>query len=73
MAIKAFQAIDALGLARVDFFYVESTGEVLLNEINTLPGFTSTSMYPRLWSATGISFPELVDRLVTLAQSRSQE
>jgi D-alanine-D-alanine ligase len=72
MAIQAFQAVDASGLARVDFFYQEATGEILLNEINTLPGFTSTSMYPRLWSATGVSFPELVDRLVTLAQERSQ-
>jgi D-alanine-D-alanine ligase len=72
MAIKAFQAVDASGLARVDFFYVEATGEILLNEINTLPGFTSTSMYPRLWSATGVSFPELVDRLLILAQERAQ-
>jgi D-alanine-D-alanine ligase len=71
MAIKAFQAVDASGLARVDFFYVEATGEILLNEINTLPGFTSTSMYPRLWSATGISFPELVDRLAILALERN--
>ena len=73
MAIKAFQAVDASGLARVDFFYVEATGEILINEINTLPGFTSTSMYPRLWGATGVSFPELVDRLVTLARERDRE
>ena len=73
MAIKAFQAVDASGLARVDFFYVEATGEIFLNEINTLPGFTSTSMYPRLWDATGVSFPELVDRLVTLARERDLE
>lgn len=72
MAIRAFQAVDAAGLARVDFFYVEATGEILLNEINTLPGFTSTSMYPQLWSATGVSFPELVDRLITLAQERDR-
>jgi D-alanine-D-alanine ligase len=70
MAIKAFQAVDASGLARVDFFYIEATGEIFLNEINTLPGFTSTSMYPRLWDATGVSFPELVHRLVTLARER---
>lgn len=73
MAIKAFQAVDASGLARVDFFYVEATGEIFLNEINTLPGFTSTSMYPRLWDATGVSFPELVDRLIILARERDRE
>jgi D-alanine-D-alanine ligase len=68
MAVQAFLATDAAGIARVDFFYIEATGEVLINEINTMPGFTATSMYPRLWAATGISFPELVDRLVQLAQ-----
>jgi D-alanine-D-alanine ligase len=73
MAIKAFLAVDAAGLARVDFFYVEETGEVLINEINTIPGFTSTSMYPRLWGATGITFPQLVDRLIDLARERYQE
>lgn len=67
MAIQAFQAIDAAGIARVDFFYVESSGEILINEINTLPGFTATSMYPQLWAASGVSFPDLVDRLVQLA------
>lgn len=70
MALQAFTAIDAAGLARVDFFYVEATGEVLINEINTLPGFTATSMYPRLWTASGISFPELVDQLVQCALER---
>lgn len=67
MAIQAFQAIDGAGLARVDFFYVEQTGEVFLNEINTLPGFTATSMYPELWAASGIAFPDLVDKLLQLA------
>ena len=71
MALKAFAAVDAAGLARIDFFYVEATGEVLINEINTLPGFTSTSMYPQLWGASGISFPELVDKLIQLALERS--
>ncbi|MFB2838879.1 D-alanine--D-alanine ligase family protein [Floridanema evergladense] len=70
MAIQAFQAVDAAGLARVDFFYVEATGEVLINEINTLPGFTSTSMYPQLWAASGVSFAELVDRLILAALER---
>jgi D-alanine-D-alanine ligase len=66
-AIQAFTALDCAGLARVDFFYVEATGEVLINEINTLPGFTATSMYPQLWANSGFSFPELVDKLVQLA------
>ncbi|NJO72016.1 MAG: D-alanine--D-alanine ligase [Oscillatoriales cyanobacterium RM1_1_9] len=72
MAIQAFLAIDGAGLARVDFFYVEQTGEVLINEINTLPGFTATSMYPQLWAASGIPFPQLVDQLVQLALERGQ-
>ncbi len=71
-AIQAFQAIDGAGLGRVDFFYVESTGDVLINEVNTMPGFTATSMYPQLWGASGIDFPTLVDRLIQLALERSQ-
>ncbi len=67
MSIRAFEAVDGAGLARVDFFYAASTGEVFINEINTLPGFTATSMYPQLWAASGVSFAELVDRLVQLA------
>jgi D-alanine-D-alanine ligase len=70
MALQAFAAVDAAGLARVDFFYVEATGEVLINEINTLPGFTATSMYPQLWAYSGISFPQLVDKLIQLALER---
>lgn len=73
MAIKAFLAVDGAGLARVDFFYVEENGEVFINEINTLPGFTTTSMYPRLWAHSGVAFPELVDRLVKLAVERYRE
>ncbi|MGK7890373.1 MAG: D-alanine--D-alanine ligase family protein [Leptolyngbyaceae cyanobacterium] len=72
-AIQAFKALDCAGLSRVDFFYVEATGEVLINEINTFPGFTATSMYPMLWEATGIAFPKLVDRLIQLALERHQE
>lgn len=67
MAIQAFQAVDGAGISRVDFFYIEATGEILINEINTLPGFTATSMYPQLWAATGVDFPDLVDRLVQFA------
>ncbi|ANV90578.1 D-alanine--D-alanine ligase family protein [Picosynechococcus sp. PCC 8807] len=67
LAIKAFQALDCRGIARVDFFYVEATQTVLINEINTLPGFTALSMYPQLWQQSGVPFPQLVDRLVQFA------
>lgn len=71
MAVQAFQAIDGAGLARVDFFYLESTGDVLINEINTMPGFTATSMYPQLWQASGVAFEALVDRLIQLGLERT--
>lgn len=67
LALQAFRALDCAGLARVDFFYVEQTGELLLNEVNTMPGFTTTSMYPKLFEAAGIGYSELVTRLVELA------
>lgn len=67
LAITAFKALDCAGLARVDFFYVAETGELLLNEVNTMPGFTTTSMYPKLFEAAGLSYGELVTRLVELA------
>lgn len=67
LALEAFKAIDAAGLARVDFFYDELADALYLNEINTMPGFTITSMYPKLWEAAGISYPELVSKLVELA------
>ncbi|NJK41095.1 MAG: D-alanine--D-alanine ligase [Acaryochloridaceae cyanobacterium SU_2_1] len=70
MALQAFLGIDGAGLSRVDFFYIEETKEILINEINTLPGFTSLSMYPQLWEATGIKFPDLVDQLIQLALER---
>ncbi len=70
MAIRAFQAIDGTGLARVDFLMDNQSGDFYLNEINTMPGFTRISMYPKLWEASGISYPELVDRLVQLALAR---
>ena len=73
LAIRAFQALGASGLSRVDFFVERGTGRVVLNEINTMPGFTSISMYAKLWAASGISYPELVDRLVTLALARHEE
>jgi D-alanine-D-alanine ligase len=65
LAIKAFQAVDCAGMARVDFF-IETGGRVLVNEINTIPGFTQTSAYPRLWEASGIPYPELITRLIEL-------
>jgi len=69
LAIRAFQAIDGAGLARVDFF-IENDSHVLVNEINTLPGFTATSAYPKLWEASGISYTELISRLIDLARER---
>ncbi|WP_291426379.1 D-alanine--D-alanine ligase family protein [Deinococcus sp.] len=67
LALEAFKALDCAGLARVDFFYVAETGEVVLNEVNTMPGFTTTSMYPKLFEAAGISYSQLVTRLIELA------
>ncbi|MBI3979210.1 MAG: D-alanine--D-alanine ligase [Chloroflexi bacterium] len=70
LAIAAFKAIDAAGMARVDFFVERATGRVLVNEINTIPGFTRLSLYPKLWQASGLSCAELVDRLIHLALER---
>ncbi|QFZ92128.2 D-alanine--D-alanine ligase family protein [Synechococcus elongatus] len=69
LAIAAFQAVDASGLSRLDFF-LDSQGQIFLNEINTLPGFTALSMYPQLWAASGVAFPDLVHRLLELAVER---
>ncbi len=69
LAVRAFDAIECEGLARVDVF-VTPDGDVLLNEINTMPGFTPFSMYPRMWAATGLAYPELVDELIRLALER---
>lgn len=69
LAIKAFKAIDGSGLSRVDFFVEKGTDKVLINEINTLPGFTSISMYPKLFEAVGVDYSELLDRLIELAIS----
>ena len=68
LAIEAVQAVGASGLSRVDFFYEEASGSLLINEINTLPGFTSQSMYPMLWNASGVPLEELVHQLLELAQ-----
>ena len=68
-----FLALNISGLARIDFFVVKKTGKVYFNEVNTMPGFTSISMYPKLWEASGVSYPSLVDKLITLAFERHQE
>jgi len=70
LAVAAFRAVDASGYARVDFFLEKTTGRLLLNEINTIPGFTSISMFPKLWEATGLPYPHLLARLVELGRER---
>jgi D-alanine-D-alanine ligase len=73
LAVEAFQAVDCAGLARVDLLMNPRTGKMYVNEINTLPGFTSISMYPKLWAATGIPYSELIDRLIQLGMERHAE
>jgi D-alanine-D-alanine ligase len=70
LAIAAFQAVDCAGLARVDFLVSRTTGQILLNEINTLPGFTTISMYSKMWEASGVPYQALVDKLLDLAFER---
>ncbi|NIG19227.1 D-alanine--D-alanine ligase [Pantoea sp. Al-1710] len=72
VAIRAFQALECFGMARVDVFLTES-GEIVVNEVNTLPGFTNISMYPKLWQAAGLSYSDLITRLIELAQQRHQQ
>jgi D-alanine-D-alanine ligase len=73
MAIEAFRALELCGMARVDFFLEKTGGKILLNEANTIPGFTSISMYPKLWEASGIGFRELIDKLIELALEMHRE
>lgn len=73
LAIAAFQAVDCSGLARVDFLMDPKSRRIYVNEINTMPGFTAISMYPKLWAASGLSYPDLIDRLVQLGLERHQE
>jgi D-alanine-D-alanine ligase len=73
MAIEAFRAVDGAGMARVDFLMDRESGEIVLNEVNTIPGFTTISMYPKMWEATGLSYPALIDRLIALAVERHTE
>jgi D-alanine-D-alanine ligase len=70
LAVGAFQAVDCSGLARVDFLMDPASRNIYLNEINTMPGFTSISMYPKLWAASGVSYPELIERLIQLGLER---
>ncbi len=72
VALQAYRVLGCAGLARVDFFITEAS-EIIINEINTLPGFTSISMYPKLWQASGVSYPQLIDRLIVLALERAVE
>ena len=69
LAVRAYKAVDCAGMARVDFFLTRD-GQVIINEINTIPGFTRISMYPKLWEASGLPYRQLVDRLIFLALSR---
>jgi D-alanine-D-alanine ligase len=73
LAIKAFQAVDCSGLARVDFLMDPKTGKIFLNEINTMPGFTAISMYPKLWGASGLPYADLIDRLIQLGIERHED
>ncbi len=73
LAVEAFQALELSGMARVDFFLDKKTGKLFLNEVNTIPGFTSISMYPKMWEASGIPFRELIDKLIELALEMHRE
>ena len=70
LAVEAFRLLDCAGMARADFFLCRDTAEVYVNELNTIPGFTAISMYPKLWAASGLSYPALIDRLIELALER---
>jgi D-alanine-D-alanine ligase len=73
LAIGAFRALDLRGMARVDFLARPSLSEIFVNEVNTIPGFTSISMYPKLWEASGVPLPRLIDRLIELALEEHRE
>lgn len=73
IAVKAFQALDCAGLARIDFFVRKRDGAVLINEVNTMPGFTPYSMFPMLWKESGVPYAQLIDRLIELAAKRHRE
>ena len=70
LAIECYRAVECTGLARVDFLRETASGKIFINEINTLPGFTSISMYPKMWEQSGVSYSQLIDRLIALALER---
>jgi D-alanine-D-alanine ligase len=73
LAVRAYRAIDCAGMARVDFLLDQDSGDLYLGEVNTIPGFTKISMYPKLWEASGLAYPALVDRLIELALERKAD
>ena len=73
ISLRAFVALELSGMARVDFLLDRRTGELYVNEVNTIPGFTKISMYPKLWEATGVSYRQLIDELIALALERRRE
>jgi len=73
LAVRAFVVLDCAGMARADFLLCRDTGRLYINELNTIPGFTPISMYPKLWEATGLAYPKLIDRLIELAMERYEE
>jgi D-alanine-D-alanine ligase len=72
LAVACYQAVECEGMSRVDFLLESATGRLYINEINTIPGFTSISMYPKMWEATGVPYPDLIDRLIALAMERDK-
>ena len=73
LAVAAFKAVDCSGLARVDFLMDPKTQKIYLNEINTMPGFTAISLYPKLWASSGLEYPDLIDRLIQLGLERHED
>ena len=71
--VRAFKAVDCSGMARVDFLLAGDSGVLFVNEVNTIPGFTTISMYSKMWAASGLPYPKLVDRLIALALDRHAE
>jgi D-alanine-D-alanine ligase len=70
LAVACYRAVECEGMARVDFLLERATGQLFINEINTIPGFTSISMYPKMWEHSGLAYPKLIDRLIELALER---
>ena len=73
LAVETYKAVDCSGMARVDFLLEKSSGKLWINELNTIPGFTNISMYPKLWQASGIEYPELIDTLIDLSLERKEQ